>query len=966
MKIPTTKATGFSWKLNLIALVILILGLAYYLYHIDRWLAYDDEGGYLYAAWRIGEGEMPYRDFLTPQLPLFLYPGALLLKLSGNSVLALRVTSALAVVLSALFLYLTVRRIFGAGAALLALAVFMVHRDIYWSARFFRSEAYMLLYSMAGMYLFVCFYRACPEQGRREGRRPGLAASGLLFALATLARLFGFLPMAGCIFFMIYDAVRGKEVKQVVRKAAWLLGPYIVVTGAGFALFYYLTPNFFTAILGHHLKQGSELSRLQVFFKGLGLYWSYLRGHPLFLLLTIPALVRSLKTGDRLQALFACQIPTAAAFLILSRELGERHLVHLVPSLSALFAASLVHLPSSGWLQKIYPFGRRARLIIIFLLIALALWPSWQMNRLVASWREDDTHVLAEYIQAHTEEDDYVLSDYPGLNFYAKSKNTPSGAGLSRGAALGGQILGRELIREIEEKQVRMVLVNIAQGAHQMAYLHDYDEFHRYVQKHFRLAGRVVYDYRPLEVYHLDDLMPSPLEVDFGDRIMLTGLAWGDGPIDLIDPSKSVGLDAVEAGGELVVTLRWRSLADLEKDYYLVLRLMDEEGELWGLGQKQLMDIETETYWDEKGLERAVEFPTSQWPVDEVVLDYYKLPVLPGTPPGRYQIIVRLRPLDAWEGLEVLSPDGTPSGFDYPLGTLQVTRPAQPPTLAKLAIPHPFMEELGDEMQLLGYELAATEVKPGDTLHLTLFWRALKRMDKEYDLLLKLRDASGRVWAEGRFPLAKATYPTTQWTEGGVVRGQYDLIVDAAVPPGECQLALDLADKTTGQRLLGRDLPFAKLRIASRERQFVVPKTIQHPLRANLGDSVTLLGYDLAETEVKPGGPLHLTLYWQTRKKMDTSYTVFTHLLDAQNRIWGQKDGLPRSGEAPTTGWLPGEVIVDEYEIPIKPDAPLGEYVIEVGIYEATTGERLPAFSEDGKRLPDDRIILGEKVQVRR
>ncbi len=982
----------------LIALAILVLGLAYYLYHIDRWLAYDDEGGYLYAAWRISEGEMPYRDFLTPKLPLFLYPGALLLKLSGDSIapaLALRAASALAVVLSALFLYLIARRIFGAGTAggcpALAMAVFMAHQDVYWSARFFRPEAYMLFYSMVGMYLFVCFYHE-DRRSRLSLRLPGLAASGIFFALSTLARLFGFLPMAGCIFFMIYDAIRGREVKRVVRRAAWLLGPYIAVAGAGFALFYYLTPNFFDAILGHHLKQGSELSPLQVFLKGLGLYWAYLRGHPILLLLTIPALVRSFgatgrRHGYRLQALFACQIPTAAAFLILSRELAGRHLVYLVPSLSALFAASAASLTSlasslSGARpQKIS--WRGAGLIIVFLLTALALWPSWQRNRLVASWRENDTQPLAEYIQTHTEEDDFVLSDYPGLNFYARRKNTPLGAGLSRGATLGGQILGQDLIQEMEEKQVKMVLVNIAQGAHQLANLRDYDDFHRYVQDHFHLAGRMVYDYRLLEVYHLNDLMPQALEVNFGDKIMLTGLAGGDRPTDLIEPSKSVGLDAVEAGGELIVTLRWRSLAAMEKDYYLVLSLMDEQGKLWGMGQKQLMDIETETYWDEEGLERAVQFPTSQWPVGEVVLDFYKLPVLPGTPPGRYQIMARLRPLDAWDALEVRDPDGTPSGFDYTLGTLQVTRPAQPPTLAKLAIPHPVMEDAasltGDEIQLMGYELAATEVRSGDTLHLTLFWRALKRMSKEYDLLLKLQDAAASltnatdsVWAEGRFPLARATpsvYPTTQWTEGEVVRGQYELIVDVTAPSSECQLTLNLVDKAAGRRLLEHDIVLTKVTIEGIKRQFAVPETIRHPtasLTANLGDYVTLLGYDLAETEdfgelsraVEPGGVLHLTLYWQAQREMETSYKVFTHLLDEEEQIRGQKDSIPVGGTRPTTGWLPGEVIVDKYEIPVRPDAPPGEYVIEIGMYDAETMQRLRAFDEEGARMPDDRILV--------
>ena len=62
-------------------------------------------------------------------------------------------------------------------------------------------------------------------------------------------------------------------------------------------------------------------------------------------------------------------------------------------------------------------------------------------------------------------------------------------------------------------------------------------------------------------------------------------------------------------------------------------------------------------------------------------------------------------------------------------------------------------------------------------------------------------------------------------------------------------------------------------------------------------------------------------------------------------------------GTRPTTGWLPGEVIVDKYEIPVRPDAPPGEYVIEIGMYNAETMQRLRAFDEEGARIPDDGIL---------
>jgi len=45
--------------------------------------------------------------------------------------------------------------------------------------------------------------------------------------------------------------------------------------------------------------------------------------------------------------------------------------------------------------------------------------------------------------------------------------------------------------------------------------------------------------------------------------------------------------------------------------------------------------------------------------------------------------------------------------------------------------------------------------------------------------------------------------------------------------------------------------------------------------------------------------------------------------------------------------------------------AVLPEYFIEVGMYDAATGQRLPIFDEDGARLPGDRILLDQVITVR-
>jgi len=47
----------------------------------------------------------------------------------------------------------------------------------------------------------------------------------------------------------------------------------------------------------------------------------------------------------------------------------------------------------------------------------------------------------------------------------------------------------------------------------------------------------------------------------------------------------------------------------------------------------------------------------------------------------------------------------------------------------------------------------------------------------------------------------------------------------------------------------------------------------------------------------------------------------------------------------------------DQYDIAISPEAPPGEYQLEVGIYLSETGERLEAMGEEGA-WPGSSVLL--------
>jgi 4-amino-4-deoxy-L-arabinose transferase-like glycosyltransferase len=127
--------------------------------------------------------------------------------------------------------------------------------------------------------------------------------------------------------------------------------------------------------------------------------------------------------------------------------------------------------------------------------------------------------------------------------------------------------------------------------------------------------------------------------------------------------------------------------------------------------------------------------------------------------------------------------------------------------------------------------------------------------------------------------------------------------------------------------------------------------------RYELGDSLQLTGYDLSRTEGKPGDTVHLTLHWQSLAPTDEDFTVFAQLLGPDGQLHGQQDNQPVGGLWPTTRWSAGDRVADRYDIAISPTAPPGQYHLLVGMYNATTGERL-SVTQNGAPVPDNAILL--------
>ena len=103
-------------------------------------------------------------------------------------------------------------------------------------------------------------------------------------------------------------------------------------------------------------------------------------------------------------------------------------------------------------------------------------------------------------------------------------------------------------------------------------------------------------------------------------------------------------------------------------------------------------------------------------------------------------------------------------------------------------------------------------------------------------------------------------------------------------------------------------------------------------------DRVHILGYDLPADTVRAGEHLELIIYQSVSQPMDDIWMPYAQLGPIEAR-WTTDSRLL------TTQWLPGEVVVERYEIPIPFTLPPGEYPLRLGYADLSGGRTELDFS---------------------
>ncbi len=296
------------------------------------------------------------------------------------------------------------------------------------------------------------------------------------------------------------------------------------------------------------------------------------------------------------------------------------------------------------------------------------------------------------------------------------------------------------------------------------------------------------------------------------------------------------------------------------------------------------------------------------------------------------------------------------------------------------ALPEPLTEEqvalisntlevdFGGVLRLLGYDLRAQSVYPGDAVELTLCWEAVHAAERDYTVFVHLLGDHELVVGQ------RDTYPglgllSTTWLEqGSRWADSYVIAVPAtAYTPDTVEIEVGLAHVPTGERLpatgsggepLGDNVRFGRVEIVP------PPGETPNPVSIDFGGLMRLGGYDVSRRLAQPGDVATVTLYWSAQRPIGDEYSVSVQFVDSAQRKAAQHDAWPQNGAAPTSSWEPGAVIVDEHVLEVYGDALPGVYDLRVTVYRVADGEiiHLPTVPEGG-RMQSDHVNL-TKVRV--
>lgn len=263
----------------------------------------------------------------------------------------------------------------------------------------------------------------------------------------------------------------------------------------------------------------------------------------------------------------------------------------------------------------------------------------------------------------------------------------------------------------------------------------------------------------------------------------------------------------------------------------------------------------------------------------------------------------------------------------------------------------------GEALALVGYEVSATAVQPGDLVWVSLTWQARGPIERNWSIFVHLNDpVLGRPIAQRDMYHGQGLRPSSLLAAGERLVTRHRLQVPAtAVAPASLELSVGLYDFSSGERLPVTDTQLLPVQDEAVVLAVVpltaVPGRTPNPISVMFEKGFELVGYELSPRRAAAGEPVTLTLQWQLHEPVAADYTFFAQVVDQDTTRWASMD-LP----VPTSQWPLQEPQPVPMTLMLDAATPPDVYPLIVGLYTVSgSGEfqRLQRITADGRPTDD-------------
>jgi len=264
-------------------------------------------------------------------------------------------------------------------------------------------------------------------------------------------------------------------------------------------------------------------------------------------------------------------------------------------------------------------------------------------------------------------------------------------------------------------------------------------------------------------------------------------------------------------------------------------------------------------------------------------------------------------------------------------------------------VAHPLNVNFDHRMELMGYDPARLITEMGRPVRVTLYWRAMQKLDADYSISAQLVDERGLVYGQ-RDSQHPGGYPTSRWKPSDYARDVHDISLAPGTPPGEYRLrvgvyrvgtpgGLSVLDSSGAPSGTTFDMATVSVRRPGAWAWFGPQPDLpqpEHLLDATLAPGLVLMGYDWPQAQADAGAKLFFTLYWRATAAQTHNYQARLQLADLGGAVVFSSDVAPISPQFSTRQVLSGDVLRGPNSIRIPAAMPGGTFALRLSLVDET------------------------------